>query len=74
MVGVLDGRVPGRSLMLCGHIDTVGVAGMTRPFDPVERDGRVYGRGSQDMKSGVAAMVDVARVLIATAAGWMPAS
>jgi acetylornithine deacetylase len=63
VVGVLQGREPGRSLMLCGHIDTVGVAGMPRPFDPVERDGRVYGRGSQDMKSGVAAMVDAARLL-----------
>ncbi len=63
VVGVLDGRNPGRSLMLCGHIDTVGVAGMSRPFDPVERDGRIYGRGSQDMKSGVAAMVDAARVI-----------
>lgn len=63
VVGVLEGREPGRSLMLCGHIDTVGVAGMARPFDPLERDGRVYGRGSQDMKSGVAAMVDAARVI-----------
>jgi acetylornithine deacetylase/succinyl-diaminopimelate desuccinylase-like protein len=63
VVGVLDGRRDGRSLMLCGHVDTVGVAGMARPFDPAERDGRVYGRGSQDMKSGVAAMVDAARVL-----------
>jgi acetylornithine deacetylase len=64
VIGVLEGRAPGRSLMLCGHIDTVGVAGMTRPFDPVERDGRVYGRGSQDMKSGVAAMIDAVRVIV----------
>jgi acetylornithine deacetylase len=63
VVGVLEGRAPGRSLMLCGHVDTVGVAGMTRPFDPVERNGRLYGRGAQDMKSGVAAMIGAARVI-----------
>jgi acetylornithine deacetylase len=63
VVAVLEGRTPGRSLMFCGHVDTVGVAGMTRPFEPEERNGRIYGRGSQDMKGGVAAMIGAARVI-----------
>ena len=62
VVGMLQGREDGPTLMYCGHTDTVGVEGMAAPFDPVERDGRIYGRGSQDMKSGVAAMIDAARV------------
>ncbi len=65
VVATLDGRAPGRSLMLCGHIDTVGVAGMSAPFAPVVRDGRLHGRGAQDMKSGVAAMIDAVRVVAA---------
>src|SRR5436309_2247628 len=57
VIGVIEGKQKGRSLMFCGHMDTVGVAGMETPFDPVEKDGRIYGRGSQDMKGGRAAMV-----------------
>lgn len=63
VIGVLEGDADGPSLMLCGHTDTVGVDGMAAPFSPVVRDGRLYGRGSQDMKSGVAAMVDAARLV-----------
>jgi len=60
VIGVVEGRAPGRSLMLCGHLDTVGVDGMRAPFDPEIRGDRLHGRGSQDMKSGVAAMIDAA--------------
>ncbi len=57
VIGVLEGSRQGRSLMLCGHMDTVGVMGYSLPFDPVRSGGRIYGRGSQDMKGGLAAMI-----------------
>src|SRR4051812_40088794 len=42
VVGVLDGRAPGRTLMLCGHTDTVGVEGMADLFSATIRDGKLY--------------------------------
>jgi acetylornithine deacetylase len=63
VIGVLEGREPGPALMFCGHVDTVGVDGMDAPFEPREAEGRLYGRGAQDMKSGVAAMIAAAGVL-----------
>ena len=66
VVGVLDGRRAGPALILCGHLDTVGVAGMDAPFDPVVRDQRLYGRGAQDMKGGLAAIVGAVRRLAKT--------
>jgi acetylornithine deacetylase len=46
-----------RTLMFNGHLDVVGVDGMVHaPWDAQERNGRMYGRGSSDMKGGVAAM------------------
>ncbi len=51
------GRRDAPALMLNGHIDVVGVEGMVHePFSADLRDGRIYGRGSGDMKAGVAAM------------------
>lgn len=45
------------ALMLNGHLDVVGVEGMSHdPFGADVRDGRLYGRGSADMKAGIAAM------------------
>jgi acetylornithine deacetylase len=52
-----DAAVGSRSLMLNGHLDVVGVEGMLHPpFAAEEREGRIYGRGSADMKGGIAAM------------------
>ena len=48
------GRTP---LILNGHLDVVGVDGMSHaPFVPEVRDGNLFGRGSTDMKGGVASM------------------
>jgi acetylornithine deacetylase len=55
VVAVARGLGGGRSLMLNAHLDTVGVAGMTDPFVPRLENGRLYGRGSQDMKGSLAA-------------------
>jgi acetylornithine deacetylase len=62
--GVLPGTGGGRSLLLNAHMDTVGVAGMAAPFSAEIRDGRLYGRGSQDMKGSLAAMLGATRALI----------
>jgi acetylornithine deacetylase/succinyl-diaminopimelate desuccinylase-like protein len=49
------GRGGGRSLLLCGHTDTVAVEGMAAPHEPRVDGDRLYGRGAYDMKAGLAA-------------------
>jgi acetylornithine deacetylase len=63
VVGTARGRGGGRSLLLCGHLDTVGVEGMKDPHVPRVRDGRLHGRGGYDMKGGVAACMLAAAAL-----------
>jgi acetylornithine deacetylase len=49
--------------MLNAHTDTVGVDGMDDPFTPRIEDGRMYGRGTQDMKGSLAAQLAAVRAL-----------
>ncbi len=64
VVGVLRGSGGGKTLMLNGHTDTVALQPFDGdPLEPRVLDGKLYGRGSYDMKAGVAAMlVAAARV------------
>lgn len=60
--GSLVGRLPGgeeQGLLFSGHLDVVPAEGAWRrdPFSGDIADGKIYGRGATDMKSGVAAMV-----------------
>jgi acetylornithine deacetylase len=66
VVARLVGRGGGRSLMLNAHIDTVDVEAMSEPFSGAVRDGRLYGRGSYDMKGGLAAIIAALQALIAS--------
>jgi acetylornithine deacetylase/succinyl-diaminopimelate desuccinylase-like protein len=61
VVGIARGTGGGRTLLLNGHTDTVGVAGMDAPLEPRIADGRLYGRGAYDMKAGLAAAMLAAR-------------
>lgn len=65
VIGILKGSGGGRSLMLNGHTDTVSIDGMDiDPLDPKYREGKVYGRGSLDMKGGLAAIMAATKAVI----------
>jgi succinyl-diaminopimelate desuccinylase len=59
VVARMRGDGSGKTLLLNGHIDTVppGEQWTVDPFSGMLRDGMLYGRGSCDMKSGVATML-----------------
>lgn len=65
VIGILKGGDNGKSLMINGHTDTVGVDGMDiKPLNPRYENGKVYGRGSLDMKSGLSAMIMAAKAIV----------
>lgn len=65
LVAVPPGEPDWPTVVLNGHLDTVGVAGMAEPFTPRVDGDRMYGRGTADMKGGVAAVVAAAEALVA---------
>jgi acetylornithine deacetylase/succinyl-diaminopimelate desuccinylase-like protein len=56
----------GPKLILNGHLDTVSGVNMKKPFQPRIQGGKLYGRGSSDMKGGVAAIVAAAESIQAS--------
>jgi acetylornithine deacetylase len=55
----------GRTLLLCAHLDTVGVEGMADPHTPRLEGDRLHGRGAYDMKAGLASALLACRELAA---------
>src|ERR1700751_693487 len=74
IVATLKGSGGGRSLLLNGHTDVIPVGGgegwSDNPWSATIKDGRIYGRGSADMKSGVAGHIMAVECLLA--AGLRP--
>ena len=56
VIGVARGTGGGRSLLLNGHLDTVGLLEPDGGLNPRAENGRLYGRGAYDMKASLAAL------------------
>jgi len=63
LIATIEGKKPGPTLAFSGHMDVVPVGELnwdTDPFIAEEKEGRLYGRGSADMKSGLVALLAAA--------------
>ena len=65
LLAVGPGPSDAPTVVLNGHVDTVGVSGMPSPFTPRVEGHRLFARGAADMKGSVAAMVVAAERLAA---------
>ena len=61
IIGCIKGNKPGKKILFGGHIDTVPVPDESKwsvpPFEGLIKDGKIYGRGTSDMKGQVSAMM-----------------
>jgi len=68
VVGVLEGKGGGKSLILNGHIDVVSTGAREKwsyePFGGEIHEGRIYGRGSVDMKGPIAGMIMAVKFIL----------
>lgn len=72
LLAVAPGAPDAPTVVLTGHLDTVGVDGMAEPFAARVEGDRLLGRGASDMKGGVAALVVAAEALVAGASPVRP--
>jgi len=72
IVCMIDSKKPGLTVMLNGHLDTVPICTgwTTNPFIPTEIDGKLYGLGAVDMKSGSAILMNIANYLNSNKDKW----
>ncbi len=67
MVATWKSASEGRSVLFSGHIDVApfepGEWEITEPFNPIVKDGKLYGRGSADLKGGMAASFWAIKIL-----------
>ncbi|CAG0949992.1 MAG: acetylornithine deacetylase/succinyl-diaminopimelate desuccinylase family protein [Rhizobiaceae bacterium] len=68
VVARIEGKRPGRTVHFNSHIDVVeaGDGWTVDPFAAVVKDGRVYGRGTCDMKGGLASSIVAVEAYLAT--------
>ena len=68
VVAVLEGDLPGKSLIFNGHLDVVPPSDLEAwhydPFDATIVNDRIFGRGASDMKGAVASVVSAAKTLV----------
>jgi len=74
LVALLKGRGPGKRLIFNGHLDTYPAGDVAAwddsPWSGLIKDGFIYGRGSSDMKGGIACFITAFKILAEHRDAW----